>query len=261
MTEQQKSNNPFFPAPLDEEIEARNSLAYWFPVLEKIGMRVPKTIIVHTGGVQILKLLDDEMPDGYMQFHKRLLDAIKTIGFPCFLRTGMMSDKHSWKDSCYITAESDLKKHLYTIIETSTMANIAEYPFDTSFWVVRELIPTMPIFHAFHGKMPITKERRIFIREGKVLCNHPYWPDEAFESYKERIPEYTAKMKELQSLPEDEERELNLMAAYIGRFFKGFWSIDFLQASDGRWWCTDMAVGERSYHFPNCKHVDNTTNS
>ena len=141
--------NPFLGEHLDEEIEAKNNLTYWFPILEKIKMRVPKTIIVHTGGVNLLELVDGKIPDGYMQFHKRLLDAIRQIGFPCFLRSGMISDKHSWKRSCYITAESDLTAHLCTIIETSIMANIAGYPFDTSFWAVRELIQTEPLFHAF----------------------------------------------------------------------------------------------------------------
>lgn len=247
-----KSTNPFFQESLDEEVEAKNSLTYWFPILEKIKMRVPKTIIVHTGGVQLLRLTDDEIPDGYLQFHKRLLDAIKIVGFPCFLRSSMTSDKHSWKDSCYLTAESDLTSHLRTIIDTSIMANIAGYPFDTSLWAVREMIPTRPIFYTFSGEMPITKERRVFINKGEVLCNHPYWPDEAFENDKDKIPEYATKLKELQSLPEDEERELNLMAKYIARFFKSFWSVDFLQDVEGKWWCIDMAVGERSYHFPDC---------
>ena len=246
--------NPFLGEHLDEEIEAKNNLTYWFPILEKIRMRVPKTIIAHTGGVNLLELVDGKIPDGYMQFHKRLLDAIRQIGFPCFLRSGMTSDKHSWKRSCYITAESDLTAHLCTIIETSIMANIAGYPFDTSFWAVRELIQTEPLFHAFE-EMPITKERRIFIKNGEVICNHPYWPDEAFENYKDKIPDYRKKMKELQSLSEDEERELNLMAKYIGRFFKGFWSVDFLRDVEGKWYCIDMAVGERSYHFVECKNT------
>lgn len=246
---------PFLPPPLDEEVEAKNSLTYWFPILEKIGMRVPKTLIVHTGGVQILRLLDDEMPEGYMQFHKRLLEAVRLIGFPCFLRTGMMSNKHDWKNACFITADSNLNTHLRSIIEMSAMANIAGHPYDTTFWAVREMIKTEPLFHAFAGEMPITKERRIFIKNGEVLCNHPYWPHEAFENSAESIPEYDKKMKELQHLPEDEERELKLMAEYIGRYFKGFWSADFLRDVEGKWWCTDMAVGERSYHFADCKKI------
>lgn len=252
-TMKKESYNPF-EIELDEEVEAQNSITYWFPILEKIGMRVPKTIIVHTGGVQILRLADGELPDNYMEFHTRLADAIKRIGFPCFLRSGMTSDKHSWKNSCYITKESDLKSHLSTIIDTSICANIAGYPFDTSFWAVRELIPTTPLFHAFPGSMPITKERRVFIKNGKLLCNHTYWPDEAFSQYKNSIQDYDAKLKELQFLSEDEEREMKLMAEYIGRFFKSAWSIDFLQSIDGKWWVTDMAVATRSYHFADCKN-------
>lgn len=247
--------NKMFHQEVDEELEAKNNIAYWFPILQRIRMRVPKTILVHTGGVDLLPLTDGEFPEDYMFFHRRLLEAIKEVGFPCFLRTGLTSDKHSWKDTCYITADSKLNQHVARLVEASCMANIAGNPWDTSIWAVRKLIPTKPLFSAFVGKMPIAKERRIFIKDGKVLCNHPYWPSEVFEGQLDKDV-YHAAMAELLFIPPEDLKELNEMASYIARFFTGFWSVDFLQAADGKWWCTDMAVGERSYHWQLCEYAN-----
>ena len=44
------------------------------------------------------------------------------------------------------------------------------------------------------------------------------------------------------------------MAKYIASYFKEYWSVDFLKTKDGLWYCIDMATGDRSYHWPDCKH-------
>ena len=236
----------------DYEQENKNNMAYWFPLLKQIRMRVPKTMLVDTGNCELGVLTDGKKPKNIDGFIDRIIGAINEIGgCPCFLRTGMTSNKHDWKDSCFIESVDRryLINHIANMVEHSFIANIGGLPFDYSLWAVREMIPTKPLFYAFND-MPITKERRVFTKSGKVVCNHPYWPKEAFENTKIKGK---IDMTELDYLSDKDENELKLMGEYVGRYFTGYWSMDFLQSIDGRWWLTDMAVGERSFHYPDCK--------
>jgi len=244
-----------FEEPLDESREQMTNLVYWFPILERIGMRVPRTTIVYSGDVQLGRLTSNEKPANLKTFLDRMDLALKDFKFPVFLRTGMMSDKHGWKNTCFLKDRKDLLQHVGTIVETSYIANIAGRPFAFDFWAIREMIETKPIFNFFSGEMPITKEFRFFIKNGKVQCFHPYWPDEAFRGHLDK--EQKKKLKEIQKLNKAEEKELMLMATYIAHFFKDYWSVDFLKAKNGDWYCIDMAVGERSYHWPTCKYAKN----
>jgi hypothetical protein len=237
----------------DYEQENKINMAYWFPLLKQIGMRVPKTILIDTGDCELGILTDGNIPKNIDNFLNRLTNAINEIGLPCFLRTGMTSNKHDWKDSCYIesTDRDYLINHISNIVKHSFIANIGGLPFDYSIWAVRQLIPTKPLFYCFNG-MPITKERRLFVKNGKVICNHPYWPKEAFGYHK-----INGKLdiEKLSFLNKEDEKELKLMAEYVGRYFTGYWSMDFLQDIENKWWLTDMATGERSYHYDGCSNL------
>lgn len=235
-------------------VEQLNNLVYWYPVLKQIGMRVPKTLIVHRGDCELLALIDGEKPKGVDIFLERLKSATDKIGYPCFLRTGQTSNKHDWKDSCFIrNSKTNLIAHVANLVDHSCMANIAGDPFNYDFWVVREIIPTSPRFNFFDGNLPITRELRFFIRNGKIECCHPYWPDEAFRD--KLTEDQKTSLKELQIIP-PEDSEVFMMAKYVARYFMGYWSVDFLEDETGKWWCTDMAIGKRSYHYPNCDKVE-----
>ena len=235
---------------LNYEEENKINMAYWLPLLMQYQLPVPKTIMVHTGGCDVQKLIEKKSTPAVSMFIKRLITAIEEIGTPCFLRTGMTSNKHDWKDSCYLD-KSDANTvidHVCNLIEASYSAYLAGAPSDFSFFAVRKLIPTKTILTAFNG-MPITKERRVFIRDGKVQCNHPYWPKEALENV-------TEEQLELLHYYEEEDSVIIDMANFIGRHLKGYWSIDFLKDIHGNWWIIDMATGDRSYHYPGCTAKD-----
>jgi len=74
-------DNPF-PEPTPPDKEHLNNLVYWYPILKEIRMRVPKTIIVHRGDCELIHILDGKEPDGWTQFHKRLIDAMEEMGLP-----------------------------------------------------------------------------------------------------------------------------------------------------------------------------------
>ena len=234
--------------PINYEQENKNNMAFWFPLLKMIKMRVPKTILIHTGNCDLSNMVDGRRVEGIELFLDRMETAIEEIGLPCFIRSGMTSNKHDWKNSCYFDGPSNaLLSHIYTIVQHSFMANIVGLPLDYSLWAVREIIPTKTIFIDFNH-MPITKERRLFIDKGEVICNHPYWPRDCF-----KLEHTEQEFNELQSITTHEEGELKLMAEYVGKYFTGFWSVDFLQDTAYNWWLIDMAVGERSYHYLDCR--------
>ena len=39
----------------------------------------------------------------------------------------------------------------------------------------------------------------------------------------------------------------------VGDVLDGYWSIDFAYGQDKRWYLIDMAIGEESYHWIECK--------
>ncbi len=221
-----------------------NSITFWLPRLQNLKFPVPKTIIINAD-VDLLPVLDDKMTKGTERFIGELIRAIDIVGLPAFLRTEMLSNKHDWENSCFIKNTNDLFSHIKNLVEMSFVATVDRMT-DCNFWAVREFIETEKVFEYFDGKMPITKEIRAFVRDGKIECKHPYWVSDAFEGIDPKL------LKQVQELNEQDELQTNKMIQYIANLFSGYWSIDLLKSKKGDWYCTDMAIGERSYHQKNC---------
>ncbi|MCK5016405.1 MAG: hypothetical protein KAS32_04960, partial [Candidatus Peribacteraceae bacterium] len=141
-SKKKKKIEKMFGQPLVPAIEQLNSLVYWYPILQEIRIPTPKTVIVHSGLCELGIMSDGKLPEGWEVFKKKLKQAMDEIGYPCFLRTGQMSNKHNWKRSCLINKPSDIQSHVTDLVETSYIANIAGSPFRFDFWVVRELLET-----------------------------------------------------------------------------------------------------------------------
>jgi hypothetical protein len=117
--------------------------------------------------------------------------------------------------------------------------------------VFREFLRLESSFMAFDG-FPVNKERRYYIRNEDVQCHHPYWPEAS-------ILRPTAKdwKKRLEVLNTDSKTDLLIldsMALDLATVLKGYWSVDFAKAKDGKWYFIDCALGDASYHSPLCKH-------
>jgi len=241
-------NNEFIANPLLQgdivckTCVAMNDLSFWYPILKQIQMRVPITKLVYIDDELYLERKKD---DHFKEFYNEVLIKAKIIGFPLFIRTGHLSNKWDWKKSCYVESKDQLLHNIYNLCEFSA---IVEFPLGIpcNWWALREIIPSKPYFQSFNG-MPITREFRYFIRDGKVECFHPYWQKSVFrDNY--YSPEQDV-FDEMNKLTNDEMTELREMSEYIGNYFSGYWSIDYLQAIDGKWYCIDMAIGERSFHY------------
>lgn len=224
-------------------IEQLNDISFWYPVLNRIGMRTPKTLLFYAPH-EIGKVVDGEQTPEFSKLVRDVANARHEFGGEAFLRTGQTSNKHEWRNTCHLTIDSKVGWHLARLIEFSMLVDL---PYTT--FAVREMIKTKPLTTAFHG-MPIAREVRMFADRGKVICAHPYWPDEAFKDQPIKKEELAA----LQEMPD--MAELNKMAEYVSDRFDGAWSIDFLQDDKGDWWLTDMALARTSYHWPECENKD-----
>jgi hypothetical protein len=221
-----------------------NCISFWQPILESIRMRTPDTKLIHVSA-EVGRIVDGEMSDEFKDLVAAVEAARSSFGGRAFLRTGQTSNKHDWKDTCFLDEDSDVGAHLARLIEFSMLVDLPYTCF-----AVRRMIPTEPLTTAFNG-MPIAREVRLFVEAGTLTCAHPYWPDEAFEN--QDVSEID--VKSLQKMLD--MTELTKMAEYVSGYFRDAWSIDFLEYVDGKWWLTDMALGSTSYHYANCEVIGN----
>lgn len=247
-----RCGHPFFSNPIIQgddvcrTCERLCSINFWYPPLFHSGLPVPRTIIVNAD-IDLLPLTDGHTPKGIGRFMDELRRAIELVGLPAFLRTEMLSNKHDWERSCFLNSadEKILLEHLSNLVEMSAIATIDRItPCD--FFAIREFLPTEPAFTYFNGKMPITNEVRIFVRDGEIVCKHPYWPAEVFEE----VP--SEQISSVRALTPEDEKVTDHMALFVSKLFTGYWSVDFLKTKKG-WYCTDMAIGERSFHQPHTR--------
>lgn len=225
-------------------IEQLNDISFWYPILDRIGMRTPDTKLFFADRA-IGKIVDGEEVSEFKHLVAEIGKARESFGSEAFLRTGQTSNKHDWSDTCHLTAKSDVGEHVASLINFSMMVDL---PYTT--FAVRRMIPTAALTVAFRN-MPIAREVRMFVEGGRVVCAHPYWPTEAFEHESDETVT-SDQLAQLQAMPDI--TELNMMAEYTSRHFEGAWSVDFLEDIDGTWWLTDMAVASTSYHWPGCEH-------
>jgi hypothetical protein len=248
----------------------RNCISYWLPVLERAALPTPKTIIVrypHDGN-ELFSILDGQIPPGWAEFTAELQSAGGAIGYPLFMRTGQTSGKHDWKDCCYVASADDIVNHVARLVDRSACAGFFGLPVDV--WAIRRMLPVKPICTLpYYGDMPLVREVRAFVRDGKEVCRHCYWPAESIEhgfGYYAGDGEPMAKFidrvllgrykREAARLPEgDEARALAELIDRVAKAFAGdgAWSVDFLETTDG-WCCIDMAEAANSFHLDGCPH-------
>lgn len=233
----------------------KNSLLYWYPKIKKLPIPMPKTVIVKIPFENFLNFLDD--PSALKDYQKEIILAAKKVGFPLFLRTDLASGKHDWLETCYVEKPEKLMRNIYGVVEANFTADPVRHPLGLpcQALVFREFVELDCKFKAFNG-LPIARERRYFIKDGKVMCHHPYWPEDAIRFWREtKEPDNWKEM--LAELNLERPREIKLLTSYaekVAEILEGYWSIDFAKAKTGIWYLIDAALGEESWH-PKCRKV------
>lgn len=227
-----------------------NSLLIWFPKVESLRLPRPRTKIVNVGWRFLTELYDGK------RLQPKTISELKAagteMGYPLFMRTDLVSAKHSWRDSCYVQSPDDLLSHIGALVDFEGCSFIMGPP--SSAIVLREYIPLDATFAAFRG-MPVARERRYFAEGGKVLCHHPYWPEEAIEEahHSDTLPDdWKQRLAALNQETPDEIAELTGYAEAVSAVLPGAWSVDFAYAAAGKWLLIDMALAGQSWHPDDC---------
>lgn len=234
-----------------------NALSYWFPKIEAAGLPVPKTMIVQMPTLVwegILNTINGEpAPSGSnpLAFFDEIAAAADKLGWPAFLRTDHTSHKHNWKNTCFLANRDDVPDHVFEIAELSELAGFAV---DLSWnrWAVREMLPVRHLgVCRGYGDMPVVREFRFFVADGKIQCFHNYWPDAALA---EGDVEWFALPEEHKTYSRADEVLMRDMVTAAAEAVGGDWSIDVLDTRRG-WMITDMALAEDSFHMEGCPHA------
>jgi hypothetical protein len=239
---------------------------YWHEKLTQAGLKktipMPKTMYVEVDREILAPLCDGEIPIEVEKLLPQWKSIANRIGYPLFLRTDLVSGKHDWKRTCFVEDETVLLDHIQGVVEANEMVDLVGAPY--KYLVFREFIPFHWRFHAFHGEMPVARERRYFVKDGKVVCHHPYWIPASIlrpsiENWEEALEDINYEsLVELTILTDYAER--------IGKVLGGYWSIDFawtdkqrlldssLPVDDehGTWYFIDAADALLSYHWEGC---------
>ncbi|MFA5217023.1 ATP-grasp domain-containing protein [Sulfuricurvum sp.] len=230
------------------EIRDKSSMFLWYPLVKDLPIPQPKTEMYRFDEMELELIQDERIPDTIFEHIKPLADK---IGFPLFMRTDFSSCKHGWEKTCYVETSLNLKSHIFELLTDSMMQGWMTYS-DHGI-VLREFVPLVTGFTAFHGNLPINKERRYFIRDGKVQCHHPYWYPDAITGHTKQ-DNWRFLVGRLNQETKPEIELLTKYAEMVGTVVEGYWSVDFAMGKDGKWYLFDMAEGDKSFHWLECEH-------
>jgi len=231
----------------------RNCLSYWFPILQAAGAPVPETRILKLSdddGWALVEVLDGKTPEPLARVVTFIEESAAELGLPMFLRTGQGSGKHEWDCCCNVTGKLSFAQHVASLIEWSHCVDFIGLPHNV--WVCRKMLAVEPLFRCTrYGGMPVVREWRYFVRDGSVLCVHPYWPADALVHGK---PDRAMVPQDVRWLHADPPDRADTLAGIVADAFKadGYWSVDVLEAVGETYYVTDMADGEASFHWPAC---------
>ncbi len=228
----------------------KDSLLFWFPKIRNLPIPQPKTSIrtlSEREKSQFGNWIEGQDSKEITQVLCDLREIIREYGYPVFIRTDLASGKHSYKDSCFISSEDKLERNLAEIIEFNYCADIMGLAFEAI--IVREFIELEASFVAFWGNLPIAKERRLFIKEGKIDGHYPYWPEEAIRPNDEGfLPDnWKEQLASLNKIDSGERKTLTTYAMLVTEVLEGYWSVDFAKGKNGEWILIDVATGDKSW--------------
>lgn len=219
-----------------------NDQSNWWPKVQGLpGVHLPRTEVVVTTQRTFAHLAYGEQSEEVEQLLTELEQRAELLGYPLFLKGGEISNKHEWEEFCYVREPAQLRVHAQRLAE---FAHLVGVEFSRSF-VLRELLDTDVAFHAFRGNLPVTRERRYCVYEGRVVHHQPYWPPYSIEE--PRVTDWAERLEQLNTETYEEVEHLGTLSLRVAAALgEGNWSIDWLWAA-GRWYLIDLAVLEQSF--------------
>jgi hypothetical protein len=237
--------------------EKRACLSYWYPKTKHLPS--PDTKFIEetiTPGMLLEK--GDRFEEATSRIQSVAEGAREEFGLPLFFRTGQTSVKRSWDSTCYLRSLGDIPDHVENLATYGHTADLSDRPLNV--WAVREWLEIKHEFRAFGG-LPIGREYRYFVQDGKIWHRQPYWPPEAIEGH-EHIDTPEGWRGLLNELNREPPHQATTLAAKAGKSVKesfehpkSCWSVDVCRANRG-WMVTDMAPAEGSFFWDPKRRFD-----
>jgi hypothetical protein len=150
----------------------------------------------------------------------RIMDALRPFGAgPVLVKDYVKSRKHEWAEACYIPSAADAAA-VGRVVGRFRELQGDDLAGGLVFRAFVELEPLGP--HPASG-MPLTKEYRLFFRDGRLVYAVPYW-DAAI--YAGAGP------------------PLDLFVGIAGRVQSRFFTMDVAQRQDGGWTVIELGDGQ-----------------
>lgn len=230
----------------------KNSALIWLPKIVAAGLPTPKTEVVTYDHVLIANAIENCKPSNELEYLAvEASMACNKIGYPAFIRTDLSSAKHDGPRAYRVDSAADIARVLHATIVDNEMKFWLE-PEPPRAMLVREWIDLDSPFSAFRGHA-IAREWRFFADGERVHCFHPYWPEDSIQFFNIQEPDgWRDALKELHAVPDNVD-QLKAMAIEAARLYGCYSSVDIAMDANGKWWITDMATAEDSYHWPDCE--------
>jgi len=231
----------------------RNSALLWLPKIEEAGLSVPQTVIVPYSHTEILPLFDNEACPEFERLSGAVEEAIGSIGYPVFVRSDLTSAKHAGPRAYRIEDPSKIRSVLFKTLEDNELKFWLERDGPKAI-LVRKFLTLPAPFTAFRG-LPISREFRFFAQPDRIICYHPYWPDEAIQDHIDGgYGGWREDLPEVHRLADEAFDGLAAMAIKAAEACgHGPWSVDFAEDDNGKWWLLDMATAADSWHWTGCQ--------
>jgi len=152
-----------------------------------------------------------------------VMRALQTFGDkPVIVKDFVKSRKHEWNEACYIPCASD--RHAVERVVRRFLQLQGE---DLNEGLVfREFIEFEPLAPHSKSGMPLIKEFRLFVFDGRIICWTPYWEEGSYGDNKDDFP------------PIDTFR--HVAQQIQSRFF----TMDVARKRDGTWNIIELGDGQ-----------------
>ena len=151
------------------EVAKRNPTCFthWFPIVESLGIRHPRSVVIDFPDTLSGQVINEDFGSaepGLRALVAKIRKAGEAFGYPLFMKNSLFSGKHSWANTCFISPDDNDNDIIDKIVNLTHFWSTVGHELALHL-VIREFIPTDPVFHAFDG-MPVTAEFRLFASDG-----------------------------------------------------------------------------------------------
>ncbi|GCE11032.1 hypothetical protein KTT_08910 [Tengunoibacter tsumagoiensis] len=141
---------------------------------------------------------------------------------PVIVKDFVKSRKHEWNEACYIPCASD--RHAVERVVRRFLQLQGE---DLNEGLIfREFIEFEPL--AYHSKsgMPLIKEFRLFVLDGRIICSTPYWEEGDYGDDKDGFP------------------PIDTFGHIVQNIQSRFFTMDVARKRDGTWNIVELGDGQ-----------------